>query len=108
MSAESKSTTPTTTPTLGALLDSLRSQLAPPAELLTRETLAALLDLGVSTFDRLREAGVIGPRPVRLGGGLRWHREEVLAWLRCRRADGELHTTETWPAAWDVQRRGVK
>ena len=47
-----------------ALLELLRDRLAPPAELLTRETFAALLDIGTSTFDRLKESGKIGPRPI--------------------------------------------
>jgi predicted DNA-binding transcriptional regulator AlpA len=86
-------------PSLAALLEVLRDRLAPPAVLLTRETFAALLDMGVSTFDRLRETGEIGPRPIRLAG-LKWHRDEVLAWLRQRAANGELHDVKTWPAVW--------
>jgi hypothetical protein len=96
---------PADTPlSLDALLALLRDRLAPPTALLTRETFAALLDVGTSTFDRLREAGKIGPRPVRLAG-LRWHRDEALAWLRHRAADGELHGVDTWPAVWESLRR---
>ncbi|QJX00250.1 helix-turn-helix transcriptional regulator [Frigoriglobus tundricola] len=100
---------PTTPPApaadLDALLTQLRDRLAPPAELLTRDALAALLDIGVSTLDRLNAAGRIGPRPVRLGGALRWHRAEVLAWLAQRDPRGELHDAATWPAVWDALRR---
>jgi hypothetical protein len=85
-------------------LESLRDRIAPPAALLTRETFAALLDVGTSTFDRLREAGKIGPRPFRLAG-LKWHRDEALAWLRHRAPDGELHDAKTWPAVWEFLRR---
>jgi hypothetical protein len=46
---------------LDAILDLLRDRLAPPAALLPRETFAALLAVGLSTFDRLRETGAIGP-----------------------------------------------
>lgn len=93
---------------LDTLLALLRDRLAPPAELLTRETFAALLVIGTSTFDRLRETGAIGPRPIRLAG-LKWHRGEVLAWLRHRGPDGELHDAKTWPAVWEaLRRRGEK
>jgi hypothetical protein len=87
-----------------ALLDLLRDRLAPPAELLTRETFAALLDIGTSTFDRLRETGAIGPQPMRLAG-LKWHRDEVLAWLRHRDKNGELHDAGTWPVVCESWRR---
>jgi predicted DNA-binding transcriptional regulator AlpA len=90
--------------TLDSLIEVLRDRLAPPAELLTRETFAALLDIGTSTFDRLRETGTIGPRPIRLAG-LKWPRDEVLAWLRHRGPDGELHDAKAWPAVWESLRR---
>lgn len=69
----------------------------PAAELLTRDSFAALLDIGTSTFDRLRETGEIGPQPMRLAG-LKWHRQEVLHWLQHRDQAGELYDAETWPA----------
>lgn len=81
------------------LLELLRNRLAPPAELLTRETFAALLGIGTSTFDRLRETGSIGPQPIRLAG-LKWLREEAQAWLRHRDQSGELHDAKTWEATW--------
>ncbi len=92
---------------LDALLGLLRDRLAPPAELLTRESFAALLDIGTSTFDRLRETGAIGPQPIRLAG-LKWHRDEALAWLRHRGPDGGLHDGRTWPAVWESLRRAGK
>jgi predicted DNA-binding transcriptional regulator AlpA len=82
----------------------LREQRSPPAELLTRETFAALLNIGTSTFDRLRETGKIGPRPVKLAG-LKWPRSECLAWLRHRAPNGELHDSESWPAVWEAIRK---
>lgn len=71
----------------------------PSALLLTRDTLAALLDVGVSTFDRMKAAGQIGPRPVQCAG-LKWHRDEVTAWLAHRDPSGELHDAKTWPTVW--------
>jgi hypothetical protein len=107
----SPNTAPITTPApanLDALVELLRDRLAPPAELLTRETFAALLDLGVSTFDRLRETGAVGPRPLRLAG-LKWHRDEVLAWLRHRGPDGNLLDAKAWPPVWaELRRRAEK
>jgi hypothetical protein len=75
------------------------NRLTAAAELLTRESFAALLDVGKSTFDRLRETGAIGPQPFRLAG-LKWHRDEVLAWLYHRGPDGQLQGRKTWPALW--------
>lgn len=89
---------------LDALVELLRERLAPPAVLLTRETFAALLDVGVSTFDRLRETGAIGPQSLKLAG-LKWHRDEVLAWLHNRDANGELYDAKTWPPVWASLRR---
>ncbi len=86
------------------LIAVLGDRLAPPAELLTRDTFAELLAIGLSTFDRLRETGGIGPRHVRLAG-LKWHRDEVLAWLRQRTLSGDLYDASTWPAVWATLRR---
>ncbi|MBY0459469.1 MAG: hypothetical protein K2V38_19275, partial [Gemmataceae bacterium] len=89
---------------LDEFLSLLRDRLAPPAELLTRETFAALLSVGVSTFDRLRETGAIGPQPIKLGG-LKWPREEAMIWLRQRAPNGDLYDAKTWPAVWAALRR---
>jgi predicted DNA-binding transcriptional regulator AlpA len=102
------STDPQAAADLNALLGLLRDRLAPPTELLTRETFAALLDIGTSTFDRLRETGAIGPQPIRLAG-LKWPRDEALAWLRHRGHDGELYDAKAWPEVWEsLRRRAVK
>jgi hypothetical protein len=100
MSADIRTDTPTA---LEVILELIRSRLAPPAELLTRETFAALLDVGVSTLDRLRETGAIGPQPFRLAG-LRWNRDEALAWIHHRGPDGGLVDSKTWPAVWQSLR----
>jgi hypothetical protein len=97
----------TSSPTtdLASFLTLLSDRLAAPPALLTRESFAALLDVGVSTFDRLRETRKIGPRPIHLAG-LKWHREEVQAWLVHRGRNGELHDAETWPPVWEsIQRK---
>ncbi len=97
-------TAPASAADLDALLKLLRDRLAPAPELLTRDTFAALLDVGVSTFDRLRETGAVGPKPIRFAGW-KWHRAEVLAWLSNRAPSGDLFDAETWPSVWDALRR---
>ena len=71
-----------------------------PAALLDRPALAALLDIGVSTLDRMKAAGQIGPPEVRVGGSVRWHRAEVEAWLAHRTPAGELRDGKAWPSVW--------
>lgn len=68
---------------------------APEAVLLTREAVAAMLSVGVSTLDRMRAGGLIGPEPVRLAG-VKWHRDELAAWLAARRPDGTLPDRKAW------------
>lgn len=71
-----------------------------------RPALAALLDIGVSTLDRMKASGQIGPPEVRVGGSVRWHRAEVEAWLAHRTPAGELHDGKAWPPVRaDLQRR---
>ncbi len=57
---------------------------SPPAQpqslLLTAREAAALCSVGVSTLYRLAAARKV-PRPVRIGGAVRWRRAELLAWL---------------------------
>lgn len=48
--------------------------------LLTASRLAAILSVSVRTLWRLRAAGKL-PKPVHLGGSLRWRAEEVQAWI---------------------------
>lgn len=42
--------------------------------------LAELLDLSVRTIRRLDSSGKL-PRPVRIGGAVRWRMDEIDAWL---------------------------
>jgi len=41
---------------------------------------AALLGMSRSSFLRLDQRGLLGPRSVRLGRLVRWHRAEIEAW----------------------------
>lgn len=82
---------------------------APPGELLDRPGLAAALGVGVSTLDKLAAAKEVGPRPFRVGGGVRWHRAEVLLWLGHRDGRGELYDADRWPTVLaDLQRHTAK
>jgi predicted DNA-binding transcriptional regulator AlpA len=89
---------------LEALLALLRDRLTPPpAELLSRESFALMLDIGTSTLDRLLAAGAIGPKAFKVGPtALRWERREVQAWLTHRDQGGELYDRSSWPAVWDA------
>jgi predicted DNA-binding transcriptional regulator AlpA len=53
-----------------------------------------------ATGYRLASAGKIGPQPIRVGGGVKYHLAEVVAWLAHRRPDGTLYDRQSWPAAW--------
>ena len=70
--------------------------------LIDREEFANRLTIGVSTLDRLRAAGKIGPRAVRVGGAVRFLLAEVVAWLSSPDRGGELYDAETWPAVWQT------
>jgi prophage regulatory protein len=48
--------------------------------LLDVRTVARLLNVSVRTIHRLNATGEI-PAPVRLGGRVLWHRDELRAWL---------------------------
>jgi predicted DNA-binding transcriptional regulator AlpA len=48
--------------------------------LITASKLAALLEVSTRTLWRLRSAGRL-PEPVRLGGAVRWRREEIQNWI---------------------------
>lgn len=49
--------------------------------LITTKQAAALISLGVSTFQRHRAAGKIGPAPIKLGKATRWDRAEFEKWI---------------------------
>lgn len=56
----------------------------PPASerrLITTKQAASLMSLGVSTFQRHRAAGKIGPAPIKLGKSTRWDRAEFDKWI---------------------------
>ena len=84
---------------LEAIRDTLRDHSRQQPELLTRDDMPAVLHVGLSTFDRLRAAGKIGPRPLELAG-VKFDRREVLAWLAHRDPAGELLDAKSWPAVW--------
>lgn len=57
-----------------------RQAMSPPALMLTAADVAALLACSTKTVYRLVDRGAI-PRPVRLGGMLRWHRPQLEQWI---------------------------
>jgi predicted DNA-binding transcriptional regulator AlpA len=72
-----------------------------PGQLIRREDLQDLLAVSKATLTRLRAAGKIGPRAIRLGKqAVRWSHDEVMAWLTRRKGDGQLYTAREWPAVW--------
>lgn len=92
--------------TLNAIRDLLQAQTRTSSELLTRDGIAALLNVGVSTFDRMKAAGKIGPASLQCGG-LKWVRREVLSWLENRDRNGELLNSADWSVMWaTLQARG--
>jgi predicted DNA-binding transcriptional regulator AlpA len=72
--------------------------------LIDRDGFAQRLSIGTSTLDKLRAARKVGPRPIRVGGGVRFLLAEVAAWLSTPAANGELHDAQTWPAVWAALR----
>lgn len=74
-------------------------------KLISTKDLAARLSVGISTVERLRASGRIGPRPVRIGGSLRYVLSEVLAWVTTRSPSGELYDVESWPAVWAAMQK---
>src|SRR5262245_19439342 len=72
--------------------------------LIDREEFARRLSVGVSTLDRLRAAGQVGPRAIKFGG-VRFLLAEVAAWLATPAVNGELHDATTWPSIWESLRR---
>jgi predicted DNA-binding transcriptional regulator AlpA len=84
---------------LTEIRDLLSGPARPVAELLTREEVAVVLNVGLSTFDRLRATGRVGPQPLEFAG-VRFLAAEVRAWLMNRDHRGELHDADAWPAVW--------
>ena len=79
------------------------------SRLIDRDELARRLSVGVSTLDRLRATGKVGPHPIRVGGAVRFRMAEVASWLATPAPSGELHDSEIWPPIWAaIQRRAEK
>lgn len=76
------------------------------ARLIDRDELARRLSLGVSTLDRHRAAGRVGPRAIRCGG-IRFLLTEVVAWLSTPDTTGELYDADTWPAVWAAMQKNA-
>ena len=53
-----------------------------PAELMTVGALAKRLRVSVRQVHRMNKAGLI-PVPLRIGGCVRWHPDDIDRWLRC-------------------------
>lgn len=69
------------------------------AQLLSAEQLAGLLQVSKRTVWRLRSAGKL-PRPVQLGGSLRWRSAEIHRWI-----DAGCPPLKEWEAAEQVSRQ---
>jgi hypothetical protein len=72
--------------------------------LIDREEFARRLAIGVSTFDKLRAAGRVGPQPIRVVG-VRFHLPEVVAWIATPAPNGELLDSKAWPAVWVAKQK---
>jgi excisionase family DNA binding protein len=69
-------------------------------ELLTTAKAAKLCGVSKRHFEVQAGAGRIGPAKVRLGGSVRWHRSELIAWI-----DAGLPSRAAWLALRDTRRR---
>jgi predicted DNA-binding transcriptional regulator AlpA len=84
-------------------IDKLFELIAKPAPvnvMIAKPELAKMVAVSVSTIDRMRPTGELGPQPVLIGDSLRWSRIEVEAWLANRQTDGSLHDAESWAIVW--------
>jgi hypothetical protein len=82
-------------------VEDLRNNPDPDRLIRQAELFVERMAVSAATGHRLRAAGKIGPRPVKVSGQvIRYYLPEVLAWLRHRRPDGSLHDAKTWPAVW--------
>lgn len=71
---------------------------APEKLAVGRRELAGMLSIGVRSLDRMNSAGLLGPRPRRLGGRLLWSVEEIREWLASACQRGEWPTRAEWLA----------
>jgi len=75
---------------------------------LRSQRLASLLDVSMATFWRVKAAGKIGPRPIRLSPGcVRYDLPEIRAWFDHRKPDGSLYSATEWPAVWAMLRKAA-
>jgi len=58
----------------------MQEQAKSPSRLLTVEAVALMLDVSKRTVYRLSDAGRM-PRPVKLGGAVRWDRTAISSWI---------------------------
>jgi predicted DNA-binding transcriptional regulator AlpA len=80
------------------------SETGPTSEeplLLNAERLAAFLDRSVRSIWRDHAAGRL-PRPVRIGGAVRWRKKEILAWISAGCPDRQAW--EQMPTCQHVER----
>lgn len=64
-------------------------------KLIDKRELATLLGLSPTSVDRLRASGELGPLPLRVGGALRWNRDEVRQWMAHPNGD-KLFSAKDW------------
>lgn len=69
----------------------------PPSHLLTASALGKMLSLSKRQIFRLNSCGKI-PKPIRIGGSVRWSAQEVSDWLAAGAPD-----RKTWDARKAVQ-----
>lgn len=63
--------------------------------LLNRRQAAASCGIGLRTWDRMNAAGMVGPKPCKLGGTLVWNAEELAEWARYA-GNGRLPDRLSW------------
>ena len=71
-----------------------------PGHLITAKTLGEILSLSKRQIFRLNACARI-PKPIRIGGAVRWHTEEVTAWLAAGAPDRKM-----WEAMKEVRHAG--
>ena len=67
--------------------------------LLDARQAAQMLGVGESTFHRHRALGLIGPKPIKLGGSIRWDAVELERWI-----DAACPDAPTWKATQEADR----
>lgn len=75
--------------------------------LVDADELAALLSVSAATICRMNSGGKV-PRPLRLGGAVRWHRQTVENWLRESQLAGRLLDRREWESLQQDADRGAR